>query len=326
MSKFLVVAVLLFSIFSSRLCQGEPAYRLSLYFDSPSFSGKITKSQVREVFGQIIENRMFVFNRAKITLKGSPQVCNVGFEFFNGTICDDVSFYSVRGRIPVGNLELLIKNRLKWPPSVVLKDLSIKLPVESLAKMVVDSHSIHKLEVIEQQCVYKGDLGILWNKEKSNNVLVKEFYKRGISLALKKQSIYLKNLNTLPLMILSGSVPEYLGQTKLHILGRPVVIPGGGLSFKASALVQNGKVHFESPLLKLAERSFGKSIGEISDRLNEAFGVVAFAEDVILSDRDVTFTGIGLLNMLDSVRARQVEKWYSSKPSIEPSLMLNRLH
>ena len=215
MNKFLMGVVLFFTALYPRFCSGEPSYRLSIHFDSPSFSGNITRGQVREVFGRILKGRTFTFKRARVTLKGSPQTCNVFFEFLNGTISNDVSFSSIKGRVPVGNLLLLINDRLKWPVSVVMKDLSIKLSGDSLEKIVVNSNSIQNVEIIGSQCVCKGNLGILWKKENRNEVLVKEFYKRGISLTLRKQLVYIKNLNPKPVMILSGLVPEYLGQIKL---------------------------------------------------------------------------------------------------------------
>lgn len=348
-SFFLMVCL---SFLNADFARAASFGKVDVKFDSPSFSREFTRAEIREVFSQLIKKRSFLSKRTQITLKGSPAVCNVIFEFFDGVIFQkepasqrsktvdasassidlnpsdliEIPFQSLRGRIPVGNLLLLVRDRLKWPVSVVVKDLEIKLSVNAFAKIATGIGSLRIMKVVASGNTSPTDLGIVWKKEKNNEFLVKQFYEKGISLAVRRQAVYLKNISDSSFMILSGRVPGYLGALELHLIGRPVAIPGGLISFKAQALVLGGKVQFETPLLKIAEGEFGDALNSFTCFLNEAFKIANYAEEVIVDDEVVTIKGIGLISLLDCVRGRQAEKWYSSRPSVEPSLLLNRLH
>lgn len=349
-----------FTFLKPCFCKGDFYGSLTVDFDSPSFFKEFKRTEIRDLFIQLLENRLFACQSSRITLKGSPEICNVEFEFNKGTIFQkrqdfqslkkedgqgtlgevnpgdindlkksdliEVSFQFIKGRIPVGNLLLLVRDRMKWPVSVVVKDLKLQLSVDSFSKIIIAGGSVKKMVIVAADSTCKSELGISWSKDKNNEFLVKNLYERGLSLVMERQFLYLRNVRDSSLMILSGHLPQHMGVEEVHLIGLPVAIPGGAISFKSRALVKRGVVEFSTPLLKIAEGVFGRNIDSFTDFTNEAFNMVSFVDEVSIDDTNITLTGIGLLNLLDCVRERQIEKWNSSRPSLEPSLILNRLH
>ena len=310
---------------------------LDVVFDLP-FYKRIKKDEVKRLALRLLYKRNFYCERGLITLKGTPDKCNVLFSFIDGIIENDlkekVKFNKLEGRISVGNIYLLLKNKLKWPVSVVAKDLEISFTNSAFARFISYNEYISTVDIVKPNKIWQGNSSLRWQKDRDNSYLIKSLMKCQIDVGVRKGYLQFKNSDDKSFVVLSGEMPQFMGKKEAFLFGRFVIAPGGNVAFSAFCLLAKGKAYFDSPLLKLAEAQFSSHVSKAFESMNSSFKVVAFANEIAFTSNtrlstktslpsEVKIKGTAFVSLLDYAKLNRKLKWRASRLKIEPSIMLN---
>ena len=304
----------------------EIVEQVRLHAGDRSFWNKVGQDKVSRMVEQICRERSLSCSNVDVTFQGKPTNCNLIFQFRQVQL-GSLLLEGMSGRVPIGNLYMLVENMLEWPASVVVKDVDLSLKCDHFSEFVSKDETIVQYTFIPRRAVITPANQLVRVPFKGQNEIIPRLYKLGLTFQMRGGQPSFRNIGEETLVGVTCTVPSYIAsEEEVFLIGKMMAVPGGCLAYKAFLMVLKGNVLFSSPLINLAERHMSKVLLQAISKINDKSKTVFFPEKMSLEDDLVVLGGTGIVNLLSYTSQRKEEKWNNLRTPVEPSILLNRFY
>ncbi len=310
--KVMFLESAVFYLFLALLLGASPllSQHISVTFEGRNFSKGPSASQVRELANSILRERVSRYSRCDVRLTGQSTVCDLHFVLRRAhikTVSGKLIVKELSGRIPVGNLLVLLQGRLRWPESMLVKDVRVKIDSNRLAKWLSSSTSISTVRSLPSGASCRSNLRSV-KSQKERKTIVRHFLDEGCSVSFGGGRANIRNANPKNILYLSGVLPDVLGSMDVEAVGVPVALPSGAIGYDCSLVIADGVLKPQGPERYLAAAEFSRTMELLRSELDDALVCRSFVNDShIADDGALEMRGVAVVGMfghLDRVRRR----------------------
>ena len=299
--------LLLLLALSQKFLQAQP---ISVTFEGNKFSKGPSASQVRKLVHSLLSERIARYSRCNIRLTGQSTVCDLHFAVFRPqikTVAGTVKLREVKGRIPIGNFLVLLQGRLRWPESVLAKDIVVKMDSNRLSSWLSSVTSINNARGLGAGSSCRSSLRAPKKKAKRKD-LIRKFLDVGCTLSLSGKKTVIRNASSSGLLYLVGNLPNVLGAIDVECLGNVAPLPCGDVAYDCSLVIVDGALKPQGPERFLAASEYSKGLAQLKTELDDALVCRSFVERARMTQNGtLEMSGIaviGLFRHLDRIRQR----------------------
>jgi len=317
----LVAAVLLLAaMHANTTVRAQP---ISVTLEGAGFAKGPSASEVRTLARSIIGRRFARFGRCDLRLTGESTACDVHFTLQRAQIATasgQVAVKELTGRIPVGNILVLVQGRMRWPESMLAKDIRLRIDGQRLSACFGTGGAVRAMHVVPAGGSCRFDVEAPRDGD-ARKALVRHFLDKGLSLTFGAGTPSVRLGGTEGALVVSGALPTVFGSHGVESLGAPTATPWGSLAFACSVASVAGRAQTYGPERMLAAQDISAALTCVQDDMDNALEARTFVERASVTDTgDLLVEGmavVGLFQHVERLRAQNSKGHGYVGPTIE---------